>query len=169
MRHAVAAMVGMVLAVSLCTPAAAQWQWVGKDKKTNFSDLPPPPGTPESDIIQRPPGAKLRKAPPAAVAASDAAASSASALPAAKVVEPELEAKLRKEEQEKAAKAKADADKLAAQKADNCSRAKSQLRVIDEGLRIARVNEKGEREVLDDTGRAEEASRNRAVIASDCK
>jgi hypothetical protein len=32
-----------------------------------------------------------------------------------------------------------------------------------------RTNEKGEREVLDDQGRAEETARARAVIASDCK
>ena len=34
---------------------------------------------------------------------------------------------------------------------------------------MTRVNEKGEREVLDDKGLAEEMQRARAVIASDCR
>ncbi len=167
MRHWFTAMFAIVLAGSLCMPAAAQWKWRDKSGQTQYSDLPPPQGTPESAILQRPSGAKLRTAASAAVEAASAA--SAPALAAPKTVEPELEARLRKEEQEKAAKSKADDEKIAAQKAENCARARSQVRVIDDGLRIARVNEKGEREVLDDKGRAEESSRARAVIASDCK
>ena len=38
-----------------------------------------------------------------------------------------------------------------------------------QGIRIVRFNAKGEREYLDDKGRAEEAQRARNVIASDCK
>ncbi|MDO9313044.1 MAG: DUF4124 domain-containing protein [Burkholderiaceae bacterium] len=165
MRHWSAALLGIVLLCSLCMPAAAQWKWRDKNGQTQYSDLPPPQGTPESAVLQRPAGAKLRNVPPADIEA----AASAPAMPAPKTVEPELEAKLRKAEQEKAAKSKAEDEKIALQKAENCSRARSQVRVIDEGLRIARINEKGEREVLDDKGRAEEGNRARAVIASDCK
>lgn len=165
MRQGLGAVVGIVLMTSLCMPAAAQWKWRDKSGQTQYSDLPPPQGTPESAVLQRPAGAKLRNAP----AADAEPAASAPSLAAPKIVEPELEAKLRKAEQDKAAKSKAEDEKIAAQKAENCSRARSQARVIDEGLRIARVNEKGEREVLDDKGRADESSRARAVIASDCK
>ncbi|MFM9915265.1 MAG: DUF4124 domain-containing protein [Rhizobacter sp.] len=165
MRHWSAALLVIVLLGSLCMPAAAQWKWRDKSGQTQYSDLPPPPGTPEAAVLQRPAGAKLRNVP----SADTEAAASAPSLPAPKAVEPELEAKLRKAEQEKAAKSKAEDEKIAAQKAENCSRARSQIRVIDEGLRVARINEKGEREVLDDKGRAEEGNRARAVIASDCK
>lgn len=165
MRHWSAAFLGIVLLSSLCMPAAAQWKWRDKNGQTQYSDLPPPPGTPEASVLQRPTGARLRSVPPP----EGEAAASAPSLPAPKTVEPELEAKLRKAEQEKAAKSKAEDEKIAAQKAENCSRARSQLRVIDDGLRVARINEKGEREVLDDKGRAEEGNRARAVIASDCK
>lgn len=170
MRHVFVAGWGLVLIASLCMPAAAQWKWRDKNNQVQYSDTPPPPGIPEANILQRPAAVNRRAvvvAPAASVAAQ--AAASAPGLPAPKAVEPELEAKLRKEEQEKAAKAKVEADKLAAQEADNCARARSQLRVIDEGLRIARVNDKGEREVLDDKGRAEESSRNRAIVAANCK
>jgi hypothetical protein len=34
---------------------------------------------------------------------------------------------------------------------------------------MARTNDKGEREILDDKARAEEAQRARKIVASDCK
>lgn len=169
MRPGFVAICGALLIASLCTPALAQWKWRDKNNQVQYSDLPPPQGVPEASILQRPAAANRRVLPAVAASSAQAAASAASGIAPAKGVEPELETKLRKEEQEKAAKAKAEADKLAAQKADNCNRARLQLRGLDEGLRVARVNEKGEREFLDDKGRAEEAARNRQTINADCK
>ena len=40
---------------------------------------------------------------------------------------------------------------------------------MESGQRMARMNDKGEREILDDKQRAEESRRAREVIASDCK
>ena len=163
------AICGAMLVASLCTPAAAQWKWRDKNNQVQYSDLPPPQGVPEASILQRPPAANRRALPAVAASAAQAAASATPAgLAAPKGVEPELEAKLRKEEQDKAAKAKADAEKLAAQKADNCSRARNNLRGLSDGLRVARVNDKGEREFLDDKARAEEMGRNQATINADC-
>jgi hypothetical protein len=90
-------------------------------------------------------------------------------LPPAKTVEPELEKKLREEKEAKAAKAKLEEQKIAAQKADSCTRARNQLLGLNEGLRVASVNSKGEREVLDDKGRADETQRVKAIIKADCK
>jgi hypothetical protein len=157
---------GTVLALTLGSPAWAQWKWKDKSGHTQYSDLPPPPAIPEQDILQRPAGQNRRApAPFPGAAASDAAGAASGP----KSVEPELEAKRSKAEQEEAAKKKAEADKLAAARLDNCSRAKAQLRSIDDGMRMARVNAKGEREILDDNARAEEAKRTKAIIASDCK
>jgi hypothetical protein len=167
MRHGSVCIAVSVLAVCLCAPAVAQWKWRDASGRTQYSDLPPPQGTPESAVLQRPSGSRLRDSTPAP-AASGASAASSAALPVAKTTEPELEAKLRKEEQEKAAKAKVEADRLAAQRAENCKRAQAQQRTLQDGLRVARLNDKGEREVLDDKGRAVEMERARAVIASDC-
>ncbi len=168
MRHGSVCVAVAVLAVCLCTPAVAQWKWRDSSGRTQYSDLAPPAGTPESAILQRPSGSRVRDVPPPP-AASAASAPASPALPAAKTTEPELEAKLRKEEQEKAAKAKLEADKLVAQKAENCKRAQAQQRTLQDGMRVARMNDKGEREVLDDQGRAVEMDRARSVIASDCK
>lgn len=152
--------------------AAAQWKWRDKAGVVQYSDLPPPVGTADKDVMQRPTTSQQRRAAAAAVPASGASGASAaldaaSALP--KGVEPELEAKRRKVEQEQAAKTKAQADKVDASRAENCTRAKAYARTLDDGMRISRTNAKGEREILDDSGRAEEVKRAKSVIASDCK
>lgn len=169
MRPGFVAICATVLIASLCTPALAQWKWRDKNNQVQYSDLPPPQGVPEASVLQRPAAAKRHLLPAVAASSAQAAALAASGLAPMKGVEPTLEAKLRKEEQEKVAKAKAEADKAAAQKADNCNRARLQLRGLDEGARVARINAKGERELLDDKGRAEEAARSRETINVDCK
>ena len=160
--------IGLVIALfaGVCSSASTQWKWRDDKGQTQYSDLPPPLGVAESNILSRPASAKARSAASAAEAASAVAVAP---LPAAKTVEPELEEKLRKEQQAKADKSKLEEQRIAAQKADSCSRARSQMRGLDEGYRVARINAKGEREVLDDKGRAEETRRVRAIIASDCK
>ena len=160
--------IGLVIALfaSVCAPASAQWKWRDDKGQTQYSDLPPPLEVAESNILSRPASAKAHLA---ASAAESAAAVATAPLPAAKTVEPELEEKLRKEKQAKADKSKLEEQRINAQKADSCSRARSQMRGLDEGYRVARINAKGEREVLDDKGRAEETRRVKAIIASDCK
>ena len=58
---------------------------------------------------------------------------------------------------------------MAAAKADNCTRAQSQLRTLDSGVRLAQMNEKGERIVMDDTARASESKRARDMIEQNCR
>ena len=159
----------VALGALLAAPAQAQWKWRDKNGQVQYSDLPPPAGVADSDILQRPNGTQQRRAAPVAATAPASAASSGAPALAPKGTDPELEAKRQKAEQEEAAKKKAEADKLAAAKADNCVRAKAQMRTLDSGVRITRTNEKGEREFLDDAARADEAKRTRDIIASDCK
>lgn len=151
-----------LLGATLALPAAAQWKWRDKGGQIQYSDLPPPSGVSEQDILQRP-SATQRRAAPAPVAPA------ASVAPVTKTVDPELEAKRRKAEQETEAKNKAAEEKLAAARAENCVRAKAHLRSIDDGVLMARSNEKGEREILGEKQRAEEAKRTRDIIATDCK
>jgi hypothetical protein len=169
MRTRVSMAILAVLAVALATPAEAQWKWRDKSGRVQYSDLPPPPGVADQDVLQRPNTAQ--RVPAAAPASAAAAASSASGAEglASKKVEPELEAKRRKADEEKAAKDKAEEQRLAAARAENCTRAKGQLRTLDDGIRIARTNANGEREILDDKARAEERQRTMKIIGSDCK
>jgi hypothetical protein len=158
----IAALIGATLAL----PAAAQWKWRDRSGQTQYSDLPPPAGIAEKDILQRPNTGVVRSTPQVVTPA----ASAASAPPlTAKGVEPELEAKRKQQEAEQAAKVKAEEQRVAAVKADNCARARSQLRTLESGVRIARTNDKGEREILDDRQLAVETKRARDVMTSDCK
>jgi hypothetical protein len=158
----------LMLAASLLSPPAhAQYKWRDKAGVVQYSDMPPPLGTPEKDVLQQPASAS-RKAAAATAVSAPASGVTVSAAPL-KSSEPELEAKLRKAEQEKAAKTKAEDDKQAAARAENCTRAKAYQRTLDDGVRITRTDAKGEREFLDDKARAEEARRTKAAITSDCK
>lgn len=153
----------LLLGASLSMPAAAQWKWRDQKGQVQYSDLPPPSGVADKDILQRPNLPAPRAPAPAATAS---AAAPAAAKP---TVDPELEARRKKAEQEEAAKKKAEDDKLAAARADNCARAQTQLRALDSGMRMARVNANGEREILDDAQRAAETKRARDIVASNCK
>jgi hypothetical protein len=160
-----AALLGAVLTM----PAEAQWKWRDKSGQTQYSDLPPPPTVPEGDILSKPHSSKGRVVVSQAPLAASAAGSAASGALAPKTVDPELEARRSKAEAELAAKQKVEEIKVAAARTENCTRARAQMRSFDSGVRISRTNEKGEREILDDKQRAEEAKRTRDIIASDCK
>lgn len=165
-----------VLATSLIAlPAEAQWKWRDKAGHVQYSDLPPPPGTAEGDILTRPSASTRRAAvtttsPLSAVAPASAASAVVASASAPRTADPELEAKRKKAEADAAAKAKAEQERIAALKADNCSRARAQLTTLQSGIRLAQTNAKtGEREFLDDKQRASETRRVQDVIASDCK
>jgi hypothetical protein len=163
-------LVAIVASLATSLPAQAQWKWRDRSGIVQYSDRPPPPDVAQKDIIERPASVERRAATAAAAASAASAPAAATASASAPSgVDPELEARRRKAEQEDAAKRRAEDAKTAAQRADNCQRARGQLRALEDGLRLVRTNEKGEREVLDDKGRAEETARTRAVIAADCR
>jgi len=161
---------GTAAAMLLALPdaALAQWKWRDANGVTQYTDRPPPPGTPENQILTRPATARAPKiisaSSPAAASAPEAKASAP-----AKSGDPELEAKRKKAEEQKAAERKAEEEKQAKTRSENCERARGYERSLQSGQRIARTNEKGEREVLDDGARAEEMQRAREAIDSNCR
>ena len=161
---------GAATGLLLCLPdgAQAQWKWRDASGVTQYTDRPPPPGTPEAQILSRPAGARTPKVV-GATASLAAPASDAKPAAQARTTDPELEAKRKKAEEQKAAERKAEEERLARARAENCERAKGYERSLQSGQRIARTNEKGEREILDDGGRAEEMQRTREAIDSNCR
>ena len=162
-----------ILAASLIAlPAEAQWKWRDKGGHVQYSDLPPPPGTADSDILTRP-GATTRRAVPtstAPVAAPGSAVAAAASAAAPRTADPELEAKRKKAEADTAAKNKAEQERVAGLKLDNCSRARAQLTTLQSGIRLAQTNAKtGEREFMDDKQRSDETRRVQDVISNDCR
>lgn len=155
-------------AASFAVGAAAQSTWKYRDAQGRVvvSDMPPPASTQDKDILERP-TAPVRRAAPAPV--PSAASGPAPAAAVAQRTDPELDARRKKAADEQQQQQKVQQEKEASQRAENCLRAKSHLAALSDGLRMARTNAQGEREVLDDKGRAEEMQRARQVIASDCK
>lgn len=162
----------LLVSLALTAPVLAQsgnWKYRDAQGRTVVSDLPPPAGVQDKDILERPTMPVRRTAPPPAAASAADAAAPAATPALAQRTDPELEARRKKLADEQQAQKKQLDEKDGAQRADNCARAKSHLAALGEGQRIARTNAQGEREILDDKGRAEEMQRARQVIATDCK
>lgn len=164
----------VAVALAWSAGAVAQWQWVDKEGRKVFSDRPPPLEIPEKDILRQPHQLIRPVAPatgdtesPANTKPAPAAKPGASATN--KGVDKELEERKAKAEAEQAAKEKAEDKKIAAARADNCSRAKRAKATLDSGQLMKHTNDKGEQVFLDDAARAAERKRAQAVIDSDCK
>lgn len=148
-------------------PLPPAWKWRDASGQVHISDLPPPLSVPAKDILERPPlQRKVAAAAAAAASAASAALGSATASPRS---DPELDARRKRAAEEQAAAQREQAQKDAALRSENCGRARAHLAALADGQRIVRPNAQGEREVLDDKGRAEEMQRARNVIASDCR
>lgn len=166
MRHKplLIALVGLVLAAS----AHAQWKWRDAKGNVQYSDMPPPPGTPDKDILQRPANA----ARSIVVVPVGQAASAAEAKPAASgptKAEQDAAARQKQDQDREAAKQREEERRAAAARRENCQRAQSNLRDLQSGVRITRTNDQGERVYMDDAQRQAEVERARQVVTSECK
>lgn len=167
----------LVTLATLAGAAQAQnqniWKWRDTNGVMQISDQPPPNSVPLKDIVSRP-EVPSRRSAPVVTAAPDAAAPEAGAAASASArVDNELEARKKKLQTDKAAadadRKQADKARVDALKADNCKRAKAQLAMLESGVRVARPNDKGEREFLDDKARAEETNRARSAVNDNCQ
>ena len=176
-RRLLPALLGCCLLLPLV--AQAQWQWIDKSGKPVFSDTAPPPDIPEKNILRkgnlpppRPAPGVVNLSPGADDKSPSAATPSSPATPSPESkprVDKELDEKIKKAEQEEKAKKAAEEQKVAQAKAENCSRARQAKATYDSGLRVARLNAQGEREIIDDNMRAQETKRLQSVIENDCK
>lgn len=160
-----------LLALACTAPLAAfaQWQWLDKDGRKVFSDRAPPPEIAPERVVKRPGqrGAAAETTPSPVAAATPEAAAANPLRPSGK--DKALEEKRKQAEAAEAEKKKAEEAKVAAIRADNCARARTGKTDLTSGMRIARTNAKGEREILDDGQRASEAKYLDEIIARDCK
>lgn len=156
--------VALALLMALAAGSASgQWQWIDGTGSRVFSDTPPPAGTPEKNILKRPGPARAAAAQAAAPAA---AAPAAAPKPAGQ--DKELLARKKQAEEAEQAQKKAEQAQLAKARAENCERATRAKATLDSGVRIATTNAKGEREIMDDSGRASEAKRLDDIMRSEC-
>lgn len=147
---------------------SAQWQWTDKDGRKVYSDRPPPSDVLDKNILKRPAG---RINPPTAVVAATTASAPQVAVSAPKLsgVDKNLAEKKKQAEEAEVAKRKEEEERVLKARVENCARAKQAKTNFDSGARIARTNEKGEREIMDDATRAAETKRIQLIIDSDCR
>ena len=154
-----------------CSLSMAQWQWIDKDGRKVFSDRGPPPEVPEKNILRRP-GARpvVPEAAETTANTLDASppAAGASATVAKPVGDKELESRKKALADAEKSRNKAEGDRLAKVKAENCTRARQAKATLESGARIGRVNASGEREIMDDAARNAESQRLQGIIAADC-
>jgi uncharacterized protein DUF4124 len=155
----------LALACTLPVVSLAQWQWIDKDGRKVFSDQSPPADVPARNIIRQP---GVRSPSPEPVAAAEPKPAKPAA-PKLSGKDQALEQKKKQAEAAQAEKNKADEEQIAKARAENCERGKRAKAGFDSGIRISRMNAKGEREYLDDAARAVEAKRLEGIIAADCK
>ena len=160
----------IALACSVPLVASAQWIWLDGSGRKVFSDKAPPPDIAQGRILKAP-GQKMltpAEAAAAAPAPAPAAATTAAAAPKPSGTDKGLEQKKKQAEAAEEAKRKAEEEKIAQAKVENCNRAKTAKANYESGIRMARLNDKGEREVIDDNQRAVEVKKLNEVIARDC-
>lgn len=152
--------------------AQAQWSWIEKDGSRVFSDTPPSSEVAEKDIIKRPDHFSNQTAQPLAPPSATTEEVKTTETPkkeAPSAQDKELEAKKKKADEELAVKKQEEEKKIAAIRAENCTRAKKSLQQLDSGMRMAELNDKGERIIMDDKKKAIEKSRVQKIITSECK
>jgi hypothetical protein len=145
----------LIVVLGFATVASAQqFRWVDKDGRVQYGDTPPPGA--KATRLKPPPGGSAPA--PAAAAKKDGKALS----PEAAFQKRQKDAK---EEEDKAAKERADADV----RRGNCEAAQASLRQIQSGQRMMTMNAAGERVFLDDAARAREEERAQKAVSEQCK
>jgi len=165
----------LATALIACTSLAqAQWMWVNDKGVKQLSDQPPPPGTPANRILKAPRGMaaeELRKEMSASTATDEQAPASDEKVPAAKPTLAERNADFKKRQQETAQKnAKAEEQaKLDAEKKKYCADAKSNIGMLESGVRVSEMGPNGERSFMSDEARAQKIKEQRESVSNICK
>jgi uncharacterized protein DUF4124 len=167
-----------VIALALSMQANAEiYKWKDENGVMRYSDTPPPASV-KANTLGKKSTAKAVQ-PEEAPSASEAPNQPATAKGGIPLkpnevkdppVDPEMEAaKLRAKNAEIEKKNKIEKEKQAKVDAENCRSAKANYQSYAQGGRIYKINEKGEREYMDDAGLAEGKAKAQAEIQQYCK
>jgi len=134
--------------------AGQVYEWKDASGKTHYSDRPPAG-------VEAKPTRINTGAPRSSATPSDAPPPQTWAEKLKQMNEQQAE----RQEAEATAKKKTEEEK---RRQEACDEAKRQKTLLESGQRVRRVNADGEREVLDDAGRAEEIARIESTITNAC-
>ncbi len=143
--------------------AQAQFVWIAPNGTRQYSDQPPPPGTPASKILKAP----GRAAPASETPAAEPAAPAAKPKPPT-LAEREADFRKRGKEREEADSKARETAMEAAKKAQYCDGLRKNARLYAAGGRIADVGPDGQKRFLNEAERAAAAERT-ANQMNDCR
>jgi len=145
-----------VLAVALLAAASggawAQYVWLDAKGVKQYSDMPPPPGTPANRMLRG----------PGAYPASPSAAQESPAAPG--LAERNAAFQKRRMEQAERERRESEQARQDAERARNCDQARAYNRALASGERISRVDQNGEHSYLSDAQRAQEAAATQRIV-----
>lgn len=156
---------GLLLS-SLSVLAITPWQWIDSAGRKVYSDTPPPPSVPAKNILKQP-GAKPYA--PSSIEPSANQENPVSGAAKPKAAETPDDKSKRDADKTEAAQRKAQEEKNAAMRSENCQRAQTSLATLQSGVRLVTTNAQGEPVVMDDTQREQESQRLRGIIAENCR
>lgn len=167
---------GATLLFLAATAAQAQYVWIGPGGTRQYSDRPPPPGTPASKIVKAPGRAAPELAPTPALP-STTPVERAVTDPATKPLPPKGPPTLAEQEAAYRARTKArDEANLKAQEeaqrarqlAERCNAARETQAQLASGTRIARYGQDGQKSYMTDAERATRAAQVNQAL-QDCR
>lgn len=150
------------VALAACVlPAHAQYQWRDANGRMVFSDQPPPPSVKPENVLRSDPmpsaAGRERTGRPQGANAQELA------------TDRELARRQKAAEQAD----KADRERQQAEQTERlaraCEDARTELRTLESGMRMARINKDGEREYLDDAERDKRIASIRRDLSQSCK
>ena len=150
---------GIVSTAALVVAHAETYQWKDSSGRTVISDTPPPRTTKAPRALGVPQAAYGESEKPAEKQAD------------APKTNEEKNMEFKKRQQDAKEKAEKDAKEqtAAADKRENCERARRNLTALENSQPMAILDEKGERQVMDTSQRDQEIERSRRYIAEACK
>ncbi len=146
----------LMLMVATVTNARVS-KWVDAEGKVHYSDQPPPSTAKSQKNLD------IQTSPASPIATPDSKGGAKS------LAERELESRKRRAEAEEAAAKQAEEKKDAQRKQENCAQARNQLQALQEGQRMVKYNEKGERVFLEDSARPQAIEEAKRAADSWCK
>lgn len=133
------------------TTAHAQYVWIGPNGTRQYSDRPPPPGTPASKIVKAPGRPDLASPAPAQEAPADNPATTTKPPTLA-----ERDAAFRERSKARDEDERKNQEQATRQRrlAEHCAAARETQAQLDSGIRIARIGANGQKTYMSDDEKA---------------
>ena len=152
---------------------AEVYKWKDKDGQTRYTDTPPPSNVKLESIGAKKSPKLTGKEPLSPVVNAQPAPAGVKQITTQPQPQPAMSpedaaAKLRQQTAETEKKNKQEKESQAKLKAENCKAAKANLESYAQGGRVYKMNEKGEREYLDDAGLKKGADKARGEVSEYC-